>query len=927
MTVNPVLPVSVTIAADVNPICAGATVTFTATPTNGGLTPSYQWYNGATAVGTNSATYAYVPTNGDIITVVLTSSETCQSGGPATSNAVTMTVNPILPVSVTIAADVNPICAGSTVTFTATPVNGGAAPAYQWYNGATAVGANSPTYAYVPTNGDAITVVLTSSETCQSGGPATSGPVTMIVNSTAPAGVTIVADANPVCNGTSVNFTATPVNGGTTPAYQWQVNGVNTGSNSNTFSYSPVNNDGVTVILTSSETCATGNPATSTTLTMTVNPVLPVTVSIVSDANPVCDGTTVNFTATPTNGGATPSYQWYNGATAVGTNSATYAYIPSNGDIITVVLTSSEICTSGNPATSAGVTMTVNPVLPVSVTIAADVNPICAGSTVTFTATPINGGATPSYQWYNGATAVGVNSPTYAYVPANGDAITVVLTSSETCQSGGPATSAAVIMTVNPLPSGTTVPVDAACFGESTGAVDLTITGGTLPCTFLWSNGATTEDLTGVPAGTYTVTITDANLCSAIVSGTVSQPLSALTATTTKSDVTTIGGNDGSITATGAGGTAPYLYSLNGGAYQASGTFNTLIAGIYTVTVQDMNLCTFPETVTITQPYLPLTGSAITTPVLCFGGSTGSVTVAGAEGVPPYEYSLNGGTWQSSGTFGTLTAGPYTITIRDAAANTFDVLIIIAQPAAALTVATSQDNVTCNGDADGMAVALTTGGTAAYSYSWNTTPAQVNDTITNLTPGTYTVTVTDANSCIISADVTITEPAVLSIDAVPTSSTCPDSDDGQIALEITGGTPAYSVLWADGDTVLTKRDLSPDTYSVVVTDANGCAESASALIDYIGTFNCVVIPQILTPDPADGHNDEWIIRNIDIYPKAEIKVYSRWGKLIYHSKNPSAEPWKGRYYNGKLVPTDSYYYILDLHDGSSIRSGVISVIR
>jgi gliding motility-associated-like protein len=806
-------------------------------------------------------------------------------------------------------------------------VNGGITPSYQWYNGATAVGANSPTYAYVPTNGDAITVVLTSSEICQSGGPATSNSITMIVNSTAPAGVTIVADANPVCNGTSVNFTATPVNGGTTPAYQWYNGATAVGTNSATYTYVPANGDVITVVLTSSESCATGNPATSAGVTMTVNPLLPVSVAIAADVNPICNGSTVTFTATPTNGGATPSYQWYNGATTVGANTPTYAYVPANGDVITVVLTSSETCVSGNPATSAGVTMTVNPVLPVSVTIAADVNPICAGSTVTFTSTPINGGTTPSYQWYNGATAVGVNSPTYAYAPANGDAITVVLTSSETCQSGGPATSAAVIMTVNPLPSGTTVPVDAACFGESTGSVDLTITVGTLPCTFLWSNGATTEDLTGVPAGIYTVTITDANLCSAVASGTVGQPLSALTATTTKLDVTTIGGNDGSITATGAGGTAPYLYSLNGGAYQASGTFNTLIAGVYTVTVQDMNLCTFPVTVTITQPYLPLTGSAIITPVLCFGESTGSVTVAGAEGVPPYEYSLNGGTWQSSGTFGNLAAGPYTISIRDAAANTFNLLINITQPAAALTVGTSLDNVSCNGDADGMAVALAAGGTPAYNYSWSTTPVQVNDTITDLTPGTYTVTVTDANSCTISADVTITEPAVLSIDAVPTSATCPDSDDGQIALEITGGTPAYSVLWADGDTVLTKRDLSPDTYVVVVADANGCAESASAVIDYVGTFNCVVIPHILTPDPADGHNDEWIIRNIDIYPRAEIKVYSRWGKLIYHSKNPSAEPWKGRYYNGKLVPTDSYYYILDLHDGSSIRSGVISVIR
>jgi len=484
-----------------------------------------------------------------------------------------------------------------------------------------------------------------------------------------------------------------------------------------------------------------------------------------------------------------------------------------------------------------------------------------------------------------------------------------------------------VLVTINPSPSASTTVTDVLCFSQTTGGVDLTVSGGTSPYTILWSNGATTEDLTGVPAGTYTVTITDANLCSANGSGTVSEPASALTATTTQSDVTTIGGNDGSITATGSGGIAPYLYSLDGGAYQASGTFNTLIAGIYTVTVQDMNLCTFPVTVTITEPYLPLAGSVIMTPVLCFGDATGSVTVAGANGVPPYEYRLNGGTWQSSGTFGNLTAGPYTISIRDAAANTFDVLIIVTQPAAALTVTTSQDNVTCNGDADGIAVALAAGGTGAYSYSWNTTPVQVNDTIADLTPGTYTVTVTDANSCVVTAGVTITEPAVLSIEAVPTSATCPDSDDGQIALEITGGTPAYSVLWAGGETALTRNNLSPDTYSVVVTDANGCAASASAVIDYIGTFNCVEIPQILTPDPADGHNDEWIIRNIDIYPKAEIKVYSRWGKLIYHSKNPSAEPWKGRYSNGKLVPTDSYHYILDLHDGSSIRSGVISVIR
>jgi hypothetical protein len=123
VTVTPNLPVSVTISPSANPVCAGTTVTFTATPVNGG-TPTYQWYKNTLPVGTNSPTYAYVHVNGDQIYVQLTSGLTCETGSPANSNTITMTVNPNLPVSVTIAASANPVCAGTPVTFTATPVNG-----------------------------------------------------------------------------------------------------------------------------------------------------------------------------------------------------------------------------------------------------------------------------------------------------------------------------------------------------------------------------------------------------------------------------------------------------------------------------------------------------------------------------------------------------------------------------------------------------------------------------------------------------------------------------------------------------------------------------------------------------------------------------------------------------------------------------------
>jgi len=444
MTVNPNLPVSVSIAASANPVCAGTSVTFTATPANGGTTPAYQWFKNTVAVATG-ATYTYVPGNGDAIYVVLTSNATCATGSPATSGTITMTVNPNLPVSVSIAASANPVCAGASVTFTATPTNGGTTPAYQWFKNTIAV-ATGATYTYVPGNGDAIYVVLTSNATpCATGSPATSGTITMTVNPNLPVSVSIAASANPVCAGTSVTFTATPANGGTTPAYQWFKNTVAVATGA-TYTYSPANGDAIHVVLTSNATCVTGNPATSSTITMTVNPNLPVSVSIAASANPVCAGTSVTFTATPANGGTTPAYQWFKNTVAVATG-ATYTYIPGNGDAIYVVLTSNATCATGSPATSGTITMTVNPNLPVSVSIAASANPVSAGTSVTFTATPTNGGTTPVYQWFKNNIAVATGA-TYTYIPVNGDAIYVVLTSNATCATGSPATSTTIIMTV-----------------------------------------------------------------------------------------------------------------------------------------------------------------------------------------------------------------------------------------------------------------------------------------------------------------------------------------------------------------------------------------------------------------------------------------------------------------------------------------------
>jgi hypothetical protein len=499
-TVNPNLPVSVSILASANPVCAATPVTFTATPTNGGVTPSYQWQVNGVNAGTNSNSFTYTPVNNDLVKVILTSSETCATGNPATSNTITETVNPNLPVSVSILASANPVCAATPVTFTATPTNGGITPSYQWQVNGVNAGTNNVSFTYTPVNNDQVKVILTSSETCATGNPATSNTITETVNPTLPVSVSILASANPVCAATS---TATPTNGGITPSYQWQVNGVNAGTNSNSFTYTPVNNDQVKVILTSSETCATGNPATSNTITETVNPNLPVSVSILASANPVCAATPVTFTATPTNGGITPSYQWQVNGVNAGTNSNSFTYTPVNNDQVKVILTSSEICATGNPATSNTITETVNPNLPVSVSILASSNPVCAATPVTFTATPTNGGITPSYQWQVNGVNAGTNNVSFTYTPVNNDQVKVILTSNATCATGSPATSNIIIETVN-----STLPVSVSILASSNPVCAAT------PITFTATptNGGITPSyqwqVNGVNAGTNNVSFT-----------------------------------------------------------------------------------------------------------------------------------------------------------------------------------------------------------------------------------------------------------------------------------------------------------------------------------------------------------------------------------------------------------------------------------
>jgi hypothetical protein len=448
MTVNPTVTPAVSISASATTICAGTNVTFTASPTNGG-TPTYQWKLNGGNVGTNSATWASTAlANGDQVSCVMTSTASCASPGIVTSNSITMTVNPGVVPSVTISASATTICSGTSVTFTATPVNGGT-PSFQWKLNGGNVGGNSSTYTSTTlANGNVITCVMTSTATCATPATATSNAITMTVSSVVVPSVSIAAGATTICSGTSVTFTPTPVNGGT-PSYQWLLNGSNAGSGATYTSNALVNGDAISCIMTSSVSCASPTTATSNTVTMTVNSSVTPSVSINASASTICSGTNVTFTASPVNGG-TPVYQWKLNGGNVGTNSNTWSSTSlNNGDVITCQMTSTASCASPSVTSSNAITMNVTSGVTPVVTIAATATNICQGTSVSFTASPVNGGS-PTYQWKLNGSNVGTNNATFTSASlVNGDVISCVMTSDLSCAVPSTATSNAITMTVN----------------------------------------------------------------------------------------------------------------------------------------------------------------------------------------------------------------------------------------------------------------------------------------------------------------------------------------------------------------------------------------------------------------------------------------------------------------------------------------------
>jgi large repetitive protein len=442
----------------------------------------------------------------------------------------------------------------------------------------------------------------------------------------------------------------------------------------------------------------------------------------------------------------------------------------------------------------------------------------CNGSSDGCVTVTVLGGSTPySYVWAPSQTG-GDTTDTFCNIPAG--TYTVVITDANGCQ---------LIDTFNltePAAVATTTDTtDVICNGDSTGTAFVSVSGGVIPYTYSWTpSGQTGATATGLAIGTYTVTVTDLNGCSMTTTATVTEP-AQVTATTSTTAALCNGGATGTATVVAAGGVGAYTYLWNTSPAQSGQTATGLTQGTYTVIVTDQNGCSTSTTAVVNEPS-QVAVTTTTNAVICNGDSTGFAVATGSGGVAGYTY-----TWttigQSGSTATNLAAGCYTVIVTDANGCTATDIACVSEPTV-VTVAATTSPVICNGGATGSASATGGGGIPGYTYIWNPS-SQVGATATNLAAGCYTVTATDANGCTSSTTVCVTEPTAVNVSVTATTVFCNTTSTGTAIANPSGGTGSYTYSWIpSGQTGQTATALPASSYTVVVTDANGCISAASA---------------------------------------------------------------------------------------------------
>ena len=369
---------------------------------------------------------------------------------------------------------------------------------------------------------------------------------------------------------------------------------------------------------------------------------------------------------------------------------------------------------------------------------------------------------------------------------------------------------------------------DIDCNGDDTGTATATVSGGTPGYTYAWSNGGSGSSQSGLGMGQICVTVMDANGCT--ISDCVNiDEASDLGLVLSGTDITCNGDNDGTASATVSGGTPGYTYAWSNGASTSS--VSGLPGGEICLTVTDANGCDIRDCITITEP-APLVLVLDKEDIDCNGDNNGSASATVSGGTPGYTYAWSNGSGNS--TVNGLSAGQICLTVTDANGCAISDCVNINEPSPLILEFQTVD-IECNGDNDGVVAVIASGGTPGYTYAWNN--GSTSSTIDGLGSGQYCVTVTDSNGCTISDCVTINEPSGMTCNAQVTSPyDCLDissqgATDGSASVTVTGGTPGYTYSWSHGPNSADVGNLGSGTYTVVVTDDNGCQCTASVTLE------------------------------------------------------------------------------------------------
>lgn len=476
-----------------------------------------------------------------------------------------------------------------------------------------------------------------------------------------------------------------------------------------------------------------------------------------------------------------------------------------------------------------------------------------------------------------------------------------------------------------------------------TGSVNITVTGGstgTYIYTWSTSNGsgleAGLEDQDSLTAGTYHLIVRDVNGCQAETDITLTEP-PALETELIPANITCAspGFDNGEIDLTVTGGVATYGYAWSNG--ETSEDITGLTQGYYKVTVTDFNGCHRVDSVRINLPP-PMEFNTILSDyngynVSCYGLSDGSINITTTSGAAPYIFSwqkIDGVYTAATEDISGLEAGQYSLVITDNNLCKATDTIEISEPGRLdMTVSLSSSisgghNISCAGTNTGSIDIVPVNQAGTVSYLWSDGASSQNRQ--NLFAGSYGLIITDSNNCLADSTITLTEPDSLKLVFDVSPPWCSDKPDGHISVTASGGVVAtdYNYRWSDNSTGRNITDIISGLYKVTITDLNGCSVKDSVYVEPQHE-TCLIIPNAISPN-GDLINDEWNIGLIELYPQIEIKIFNRWGEIIWRSEKGYPHPWDGKS-NGEALPIDSYHYIIDYNNGRKPLVGNITIVR